>query len=102
MFAADAPTFLADLGETVSWTDSVSAVVRSGLMLFDQPDADIQSGQALSREYEVTFETAAWPALRRGELLVIGGAGGGATYRLRTDPHQAVDGVFSNAKISKP
>ena len=101
MFAADAPTFLADIGETVSWIDSVSAVARAGLMLFDQPDADLQGGQALSREYEVTFETTAWQLLRRGELLVIGGAGGGASYRLRTDPHQAEDGVFSKAKLSK-
>ena len=101
MFAADAVTFLADTGESVSWTDSVTSAVRTGLMIFDQPDADMESGRIISREYEVTFETAAWPGLRRLEVLVIGGAGGGAKYSLRTDPHQADDAVFSEAKLSK-
>lgn len=101
-FAADAPTFLADMGESVSWTESaLPHTVRSGLMLFDQPDSDIQSGAVKSREYEVTFETAAWPSLRRGEVLVIGGAGGGFSYTLRTDPDQLEDAVFSRAKLSK-
>lgn len=104
MFADDATTFMADYGEAVTWSPSVAAgggAVRSGLMLFDQPDAEIQSGDAVSREYEVTFATADWPGLRRDEVLVIGGAGGGASYKLRTKPYLKDDAVFSSAKLTK-
>lgn len=101
MFAADAATFIADYGDAVSWTHSVTNAVRAGLMVFDQPDADMESGRIISREYEVTFETAAWPGLKREEVLVIGGTGGGARYSLRTDPHQGGDGVFSIVRLTK-
>lgn len=101
MFAADASIFLADFGSPVSWTPSAGGTVVTGLMLFDQPDADIQGGEVASREYEVTFEAAAWPGLKRGEPLVIGGDGGGATYRLRSQPHAKEDGVFHTAKLNK-
>ena len=74
-------------------------------MLFDRPDSDMESGAIISREYQVIFETAAWPGLKRGEVLVIGtsgdGAGNGGSYKLRTDPRQKEDGVFSAAMLSK-
>lgn len=101
MFAADAATFLADTGESVSWTNSITGAVLTGLMLFELPDTDTASGSIISREYEVTFETAAWPALKRNEVLVIGGAGGNANYTLRTDPRVGDDAVFSAVKLSK-
>jgi len=104
MFADDAATFLADLGEPVTWTPSVAAgggIARSGLMILDQPDTEIQSGDAVSREYEATFATADWPGLQRDEVLVIGGTGGGGSYRLRTKPYRKDDGVFSGVKLTK-
>lgn len=102
MFAADAAVFLTDLGETVTWTSAIGTPKPTGLMIFDLPDTDLESGQIISAEYEVMFETAAWPGLKRGELLSIGGTGGGASYKLRTDPHRQDDGVFSRVKLSKP
>ena len=98
MFAADAAVFL-ETGEAVRWTNSLTSVVTTGPMLFDRPDSDMESGAIISREYQVTFETAAWPS------LVIGtsgdGAGDGGSYRLRTDPRQREDGVFSAAMLSR-
>jgi len=97
MFSTHAATFIADDGVAVSWTSSVSAQVTNGLMLFDQPDSDIAGGEIKSREYLVTFETAAWAGLKRSEVLTIGGV----AYKLRTDPDLGSDGVFSSVKLSK-
>lgn len=101
MFASDAATFLADMGEAVTWSSSPATPKPSGLMLFNQPDVDFQSGEIISREYEVVFEVAAWAGLKRGDVLVIGGAGGGSSYKLRTDPHREGDGVFAKALLTK-
>ncbi len=55
----------------------------------------------ISNEYQVAFETAAWLGLKREEVLVIGGDGGGASYRLRTAPRPEGDGVFSTVMLTK-
>lgn len=101
MFAGDAATFLADYGDAVVWSSNPSSVKPTGLMIFDQPDGEIVSGEIISREYLVTFETTAWAGLKRDERLTIAGSGGGLTYKLRTDPHRLDDGVFSTAKVTR-
>lgn len=101
MFAADASVFLLDLGDPVSWTPSLGGPVVSGLMIFDQPAEEIDGGKVISRSYVVTFESTAWPGLKRGEPLTIGGSGGGAVYTLRHDPMPEGDAVFSTARLSK-
>jgi hypothetical protein len=101
MFASDAATFLADFGDSVSWSPSAGGPTVTGLMIFDQPDLDLASGEIISREYQVTFEAAAWMGLKRGENLIISGTGGGSRYTLRADPHRAEDGVFARAMLSK-
>ena len=101
MFASDAATFLADFGDAVSWTASVGGAVTTGTMILDQPEDAIEGGEVQSRQYVATFETAAWPGLKRGEVLVISGTGGGGSFRLRTDPRTLDDGVFSTAAVSK-
>ncbi len=101
MFAADAATFLADLGSHTTWVPSAGGATVSGLMLFDQPEESIDGGDVQSRQYMVTFETATWPGLKRHEQLVISGDGGGATYKLRTDPRTQDDGVFSTVHLTK-
>ena len=83
MFAADAGTFLADFGQAVSWAPAAGGATVAGLMLFDEPD-EVLDGDTLSRQYLATFETAAWPGLKRSEVLVTGGV----SYRLRTDPRR--------------
>lgn len=97
MFASDAAAFLEDDGQAVSWTPSAGGPALQGLMLFDHPDAELHSGQVISREYEATFETAAWPGLKRDEVLAIAGS----SYRLRTDPQRVADGVFSTVRLTK-
>lgn len=101
MFASDAATFLADFGDAVSWSPSAGGAAVTGLMVFDQPDIDLASGEIISREYQVTFEVAAWPGLKRGEILIVSGTGGGSRYTLRSDPHAAEDGVFARVLLSK-
>lgn len=101
-FSSDAPAFLADLGDSVSWTPSAGGPAVVGLMIVDGPDIDIASGEVLSRDYQVTFETAAWPGLVRDEQLVIqGDVGRGGTFKLRTNPLERDDAVFSAAKLTK-
>lgn len=101
MFATDAVTFLADLGEGVTWVSSQITPAPTGRMLFDLPDTDLASGEIISTDYEVTFETAAWLGLKRGDRLSIAGAGAGLVYKLRTDPQRDGDGVFSHVKLSR-
>ena len=101
MFAQDATTYLADFGDAVVWASNPAAIKPTGLMLFDQADAEQQHGDIISREYGATFETAAWPGLKREDRLVVSGSGGGLTYKLRTDPQWVEDGVFSHVKLSR-
>ena len=96
MFAADAGTFLSDFGQQVSWAPSTGGATLAGLMLFDQPD-EVIDADTMSRQYLVTFETAAWPGLKRGEQLVTAGV----TYTLRTDPRRMDDSVFSAVNLRK-
>lgn len=97
MFAADAATFLADFGHLMSWTASTGGVTITTQVLFDQADVGNDSGGHISREYTLTLETAAWPGIKRAELVVIKGI----TYRLRTDPAQMEDAVFSTVKLTR-
>lgn len=101
MFAVDAATFLADFGSPTSWTPSAGGPAISGLVILDQPAEVIEGGSTISRSYLARFETAAWPGLSRHEVLVIGGEGGGASYKLRTDIRAEDDGVFSIVDLSK-
>lgn len=101
MFAEDVDTFLADMGDLVTWLPSAGGLAKTGLMIFDQPTESIDGGDMLSRQYQVTLVVADWPGLKRGEVLVIGGTGSGASYRLRTDLQYQTDGVFAIAPVSK-
>ena len=96
MFAEDAATFLADFGQQVSWTPSLGGAAITGLMLFDQPD-EVIDADTMSRQYLVTFETTAWPGLKRGEQITTAGV----AYALRTDPRRMDDGVFSAVNLRK-
>ena len=95
--AADAATFLADFGVAVTWQPSSGAAAVAGLMIFDTPDADIAGGEVISRQYLVTFESAAWPNLKRNEQLVIDGA----AYQVNTKPDLLADGLFASVGLSK-
>src|SRR5450830_738072 len=101
MFASDAATYLADFGDPLSWTPSIGGAPVTGPALFDQGDAGADGGNHISREYSITVETAAWPGLKRSEIVVLGGAGGSFSYRLRTDLIQQEDAVFSTVKLTK-
>jgi hypothetical protein len=101
MSAEDAGIFLADFGSPATCMPTTGGAVLSGLVLFDQADEVIGDGQAQGTQYQVTFETAAWPGLKRGETLVIQGEGKGGSYRLRHDPRSQADGVFSLVGVSR-
>jgi hypothetical protein len=101
MFASDAATFLQDFGSPASWSPSAGGATVSDLVLFDQPSEVLEGGTSISRQYLARLVTATWPGLKRNEVLVIGGEGGGASYRLRTDLRAEDDGVFSVADLTK-
>lgn len=101
MFSQDAAVFLADMGSSVSWTPSAGGATVTGKMIFDRPADMLDGGETLSNQYQVTLQASAWPGLKRGELLTIGGDGGGAQYKLRTDPRSDDDGLFSLATLSR-
>jgi hypothetical protein len=97
MFPDDARLFLMDDGKLASWTPSFGGQTVHDLMLFDEPAEQLDSNQVISRQYVVTFQTSAWPGLKRAEVLVIDAA----SYRLRTDPMPEADGVFSTVSLTK-
>lgn len=102
MFAADAATFLVDFGSPASWTPSTGGEPIDELVLFDQPGDVLEAHPgAISNQYLMRFETAAWPGLKRGEVVVIQGEGKGASYKLRTDPRLEDDAVFSIVDLTK-
>jgi len=97
MFAADAAIFLADTGDTASWTPSTGSPPITGKVLFDQQTEPIEGGDGLSRQYRATLVAADWPGLKRAEQLVISGI----TYRLRTDMQYEADGLFASVPLTK-
>ena len=103
MFASDAATFLADSDAQLSWTPSGGGSTVSAPILFDRADEGEDSGKVISREYLATFETVAWPGLKRGDQVTVTlrDSGTSALYRLRADPAQQDDGVFSNVKLTR-
>ena len=101
MFAADADTFLADLGSPARWTPSAGGATVRGLVIIDLPADVIEGGETISSQYMVTLATATWRGLKRGETLVVDGDGGSASYRLRTDMRAQDDGVFSVAGLTR-
>ena len=101
MYSDHAGAFLADFGDPLSWTPSTGGATAVGVALFDQGDSGADGGNHISREYTITVETALWRGLKRGEVVVVGGTGGGVSYRLRTDLVQQDDGVFSTVKLTK-
>lgn len=101
MFSSDTAAYLADFGSPVTWAPTAGGAQVVGTMIFDQPEQAVDGGDTLSRGYMVTFETAAWPGLVRGEVLVIGGDGKGGSFKLRTDPRAGDDGEFSAVHLTK-
>lgn len=101
MFAEDTSVFLADWGRATSWTPTSGATPVQALMLLDQPDSDVDGGSVTSREYQVTFVTSEWAGLKRNETLAITAPSGAVQqFKVRADPRQAEDGVFSTARLT--
>jgi hypothetical protein len=101
MFESQAGAFLLDFGSATRWTPSVGGQAITGLMLLDQPEEPMAGGDVQSSQYQVTYETAAWPGLQRGEVLVIQGEGKGYSYKLRHNPRALADAAFSTAQLTK-
>ncbi|QOR55187.1 MAG: hypothetical protein SHS37scaffold296_4 [Burkholderiales phage 68_11] len=100
MFSEDADTFLADFGSPARWTPSGGGAEIAGLVIFDQAGEIVDGGEIISVEFKATFVTTTWPGLKRDEVMVIDGEGGGSRYRLRTKPQTVEDGVFSFVGLS--
>jgi hypothetical protein len=88
----DLAAFLADFGVPCS------AGATSFTALLDQPDElmDLSRAGAHSRQYELTYRTAA-VALTRGQAVTVNGL----AYTVREAPRQVDDGTFSRALVSK-
>lgn len=88
----DLDAFLADFG-----LPCVAGVV-SFTGILDQPDEvlNLTHADALSREYDLTYKTAAVTLTRGGALTVDGVA-----FTVREAPRQIDDGAFTRARLSK-
>lgn len=91
-FTEDLAPYIADFG-----VPCVFGVQQfSGLL--DQPDElmQLQRGNALSREYSLTYITAQ-ATLARGTTGTVSGV----AFSVREAPHQVGDGAFSTVLLSK-
>lgn len=88
----DLAAYLADFGVPCS----AGAVTFTGLL--DQPDElmEFQRASAHSREYELTYRTAAL-ALGRDTAVTVNGV----AFTVREAPRQIDDGAFSRVLLSK-
>lgn len=89
--AGDAGVFLSDLG-----VPAVSGLM-SGQVLLDKPDEDILNGNAVSREYMITFALVDFPSLVINSAITVAGV----AYTLREHPHVTDDGVFAVVRLKK-
>lgn len=91
-FAEDPSPFLAEFGVPCS----AGAVQFTGLL--DQPDEllSLPRANAHSRQYELTYTTAA-VTLTRDQAVTVNAL----AYTVREAPRQVDDGVFSRVLLSK-
>lgn len=85
-------------GTDTTWLPSSGGYRYITKVHLDQPDVDLLDDRVRSREYEMTFEAAAMPALDKGESVVIGGT----TYTVREAPRLIDDGVIARTLLTKP
>ncbi|MFH0351035.1 MAG: hypothetical protein ACHBMF_03750 [Chromatiales bacterium] len=96
MFAEKLDGFfeIEDFALPCSWTPAAGGEETIANVILDAPDV-VDLGAALSREYEMTYPSAALPGLRRGEQVLIESR----LYTVR-DVQAEGDGAISAAKLS--
>lgn len=86
--------FFDDMGETASVVDS-NGGLKTGLVLFDEPDAMAFGDMSMGRAATITFATAVFPGLAYNDIVTIGTK----AYRIE-DVKQIEDGGLSQATLT--
>lgn len=64
--------------------------------VLDSPDEDVVTGHSVSRQYALTYQTAALPGLGNGSVITVSGITHTVLFTHATD-----DGIFSSARLSR-
>lgn len=94
MFEEDTSIFFDDFARRV--TTSGVDVLKGGIL--DQPQEIItENGDAVVTDYSLLVRTSEFGNIKLGEVMVVDGV----AYRVRREPMQQVDGVFSSIRLMR-
>lgn len=88
-FSPDLPAYYADFGVTTVHTPAGGGSATTALAILDQPGTTLIGGEILATDYTLRYPAASFPAIKRGDTLVIGGV----TFTARESAQPLLDGL---------
>lgn len=88
-FTPDLPALYADFGVTAAHTPAGGGSTTTARAILDQPGTTVIGGEILATDCTLRYPTASFPAIKRGDSIVIGGT----TYTARESAQPLLDGL---------
>lgn len=98
-FTADLALFYSDFGQPATLAPQGGGAAVTGAAILDLPGTTVVDGQLLATDYSLRFPLATFPAIKRGDTVVVGGA----SYTVREGAQLiGVDGLEAIVALAKP
>ena len=98
-FTADLALFYSDFGQPATLTPQGGGAAVAGLAILDLPGTTVVDGQLLATDYSLRFPLATFPAIKRGDTVVVAGV----SYTVREGAQLiGVDGLEAIVALAKP
>ncbi len=88
-FSPDLPALYADFGDSTAHTPAGGGATTTALAILDQPGTTLIGGEILATDYTLRYPAASFPAIKRGDSIVISGT----TYTARESAQPLLDGL---------
>lgn len=88
-FSADLAALYADFGVAATHTAAGGGATTTAMAILDQPGQAVIGGDLIATDYSLRFPTASFPAVKRGDTIVVAGI----AYTAREDAQPMLDGL---------
>lgn len=98
-FTADLAIFYSDFGQPATLKPQGGGAAVTGAAILDLPGTTVVDGQLIATDYSLRFPIATFPAIKRGDTVVVAGA----SYTVREGAQLiGVDGLEAIVALAKP
>ena len=98
-FDDDIQMYFSDFGVQATLTPQGGGAAVTGQAILDLPGTTVIDGQLFATDYSLRFPIATFPAIQRGDTVVVAGA----SYTVREGAQMiGVDGLEAIVALSKP